>query len=132
MDAATRAARTSLLKMKILGSKVAQIIDTQLSGNVAIRKDLDDVFRIAPRTESGILGRIRALIPVWERANTALAALVRPGMRSPSRSIEGVDADFGHTTPLDPSGNMFGPFKVGQMVKVRTKGTNSTGRGRVR
>ena len=27
MDAATRAARTSLLKMKILGSKVAQIID---------------------------------------------------------------------------------------------------------
>src|SRR5678816_1735993 len=247
MDAATRAARTSLLKMKILGSKVAQIIDAQLSENEAIRKDLDDVFRIAPRTESGILGRIRALIPVWERANTALAALVPPGdaitkpiqgvpqtvvmakalldgytaliktekdkeelldqKRSALRMhdrlvavlcqnwyqavkntydpadpvsaalegipipgdtslpetidiaeleqggedglevlvhyepgggehattrqveylVEGVDAEFGHTTALDPSGNMFGPFTVGQVVKVQTKVTNSTG-----
>ncbi|HZJ14853.1 MAG TPA: hypothetical protein VFD27_07380 [Chthoniobacteraceae bacterium] len=41
--------------------------------------------------------------------------------------VEGVDAEFGHTTALDPSGNMFGPFTVGQVVKVQTKVTNSTG-----
>ena len=41
--------------------------------------------------------------------------------------MEGVDAEFGHTTALDPSGNMFGPFTVGQVVKVQTKVTNSTG-----
>ena len=41
--------------------------------------------------------------------------------------VEGVDAEFGHTTALDASGNMFGPFTVGQVVKVQTKVTNSTG-----
>jgi len=41
--------------------------------------------------------------------------------------VQGVDADFGHTTTLDPSGNMLGPFTVAQVVKVRTKVSNSTG-----
>lgn len=246
-DDKVRTARTALLVMKILGTKVAQIIDAQLTDNAAIQKDLQDVFRSVPRTESGILGRIRALIPVWERANTVLAALDPPGaaitrpvqgvaqtvvmakglldgytamikavkdkeelldtargaLRTLDRQtavlnytwyqavkasydpgdavyealsgipvpgdtplpeaididaltqggedglhvlvsyeagggahattkvveyqVEGVDADFGHTTPLDASGNALGPFTVGQVVKVRTKGSNSSG-----
>ena len=41
--------------------------------------------------------------------------------------IEGVDADFGHAVPIDPSGNTLGPFTVGQVVKVRTRVSNSSG-----
>lgn len=246
-DGVVRTARTALLFMKILGIKVAQIVDAQLSENAAIQKDLQDVFRYAPRTESGILGRLRALLPVWERANTALAALVPPGapitraiqgvpqtvvlakalldgytamiktvkdkeelldtargtLRTQDRQtavliqawyqavkasydpgdavyealagipvpgdtplpeaidietltqggeeglqvlvayeagggahattkvveyqVEGVDADFGHAMPLDASGNALGPFTVDLVVKVRTKGSNSSG-----
>jgi hypothetical protein len=36
--------------------------------------------------------------------------------------VEGVDAEFGHTTALDSSGNMFGPFTVGQVVKSADEG----------
>ncbi|HEV7402004.1 MAG TPA: hypothetical protein VGO11_03725 [Chthoniobacteraceae bacterium] len=88
-DVAERAARTSLLKMKILGTKVAAIIEAQLSEVAAIMKDLQDVFRFAPRNESGILARLRALIPVWERANTALAAMT-PAGGPITRPIQGV------------------------------------------
>lgn len=41
--------------------------------------------------------------------------------------VEGVDSDFTHEAELDPSGNTLGPFTVGQVVKVRTSVTNSTG-----
>ena len=242
-DAAVRAAQESLLKMKILGTRVPQIIDAQLADNAAIQKDLQDVFRYAPRHASGILGRLRALIPVSERANTALgvngpvtrpiqgvpqtAALAKglldgytallktmadeeadldtargalrlldrqtlqlcqafyqavknthdpgepvydalssipiPGdtplpetididevvqggegglqvlvsyeagggehatTREVEYMVEGVDADFGHAAPLDASGNTLGPFTVAQVVKVRTKVSNSSG-----
>ena len=246
-DAAVRAGRTALLKMKILGIKVAGIIDAQLSSNEAIQKDLRDAYNNVPRTESGILGRIRTLHPVWVRANTALAALTPPadpitrplqgvpqtaamakalldgytdllkttddtgealdkkraalrvlnrdcavlcqnwyqavkntydpgdpaydaldGIPLPADTplpetidinelvqggedglhvlvsyepgggdhattkqvgymVEGVDADFGHEVDLDASGNALGPFTVGQVVKVRTKVSNSSG-----
>jgi hypothetical protein len=88
-DEAIRAVRTALLKMKLLGTKVPQIIDAQLSENEAIQKDLADAFRSAPRTESGILGRLRALIPVWQRANAALAAMTPPGDPI-TRAVQGV------------------------------------------
>jgi hypothetical protein len=88
-DADDRAAQTSLLKMKILGTKVPAIIEAQLSDHAAIMKDLQDVFRYAPRTESGTLARIRATIPVWELANTALAAMTPAGAPI-TRPIQGV------------------------------------------
>lgn len=40
---------------------------------------------------------------------------------------EGVDAEFSHTTPADPSGNALGPFTLGQVIKLRTRATNSNG-----
>ncbi|MGB8168910.1 MAG: hypothetical protein WCF18_15540 [Chthoniobacteraceae bacterium] len=246
-DEAVRAVKTSLLKQKILGTKVAQIIDGQLSSDAAIRDDLDDVFRIVPRSEPTILSRARALYPIWVRANTALGALTPPagpitrpvqgtphtaamlkalldgytdltqtvndlasalnkkrgdlrvlnrtvdraskdwyqivkntydpgtpvydalgeipteegtpvpdaieidtvlqggddglhvllayvaggGDHATERKVEyqvvGTDADFGHTVDLDASGNALGPFTVGQVVKVRTKASNSAG-----
>jgi len=41
--------------------------------------------------------------------------------------VQGVDADFTHTAPLDASGNALGPFAVNQVVKVRTSTSNSSG-----
>lgn len=41
--------------------------------------------------------------------------------------VDGVDADFTHTAPADPSGNALGPFTVGQVVKLRTRVTNANG-----
>ena len=41
--------------------------------------------------------------------------------------VEGVDTDFTHTAPADPSGNALGPFTVGQVVKLRTRVTNANG-----
>ena len=41
--------------------------------------------------------------------------------------IEGVDADFTHSAPADPSGNTLGPFKAGQTVKLRTRAANANG-----
>jgi hypothetical protein len=35
--------------------------------------------------------------------------------------------DFTHTAPADPSGNALGPFTVGQVIKLRTRVTNSNG-----
>jgi hypothetical protein len=244
-DEAVRTVKTALLKMKILGTKVPQIIEGQMPDEAGIIDDLADVFRIAPRSEPTILGRARALYPVWVRANTVMTSLTPPGAaitravagvshtatmlkalldgftdlskeqddkeavldqkRSDLRAldrqvdriaknwyqvikntydpgspvydalasipteegtpyptaidlnplvqgdglevlatyepgggehattkavewmVEGVDADFTHTAELDPSGNTLGPFTVGQVVKVRTKATNSSG-----
>ena len=41
--------------------------------------------------------------------------------------VVGVDTDFTHAAPADPSGNALGPFTVGQVVKIRTRVTNSNG-----
>lgn len=41
--------------------------------------------------------------------------------------VEGVDTDFTHTAPVDPSGNALGPFTIGQVVKLRTRVTNANG-----
>ena len=41
--------------------------------------------------------------------------------------VEGVDPDFSHSAPVDPSGNALGPFTIGQVVKLRTRVTNSNG-----
>ena len=41
--------------------------------------------------------------------------------------VEGVDGDFAHSAPLDPSGNALGPFVVGKVVKVLTEVGNSAG-----
>ena len=88
-DEASRAVGASLLKMKILGTKVPQIIDGQLSGNPAIDGGLERVFREAPRSQSGILARARVLKLVWETANELLAAAV-PALPPITRAIQGV------------------------------------------
>lgn len=41
--------------------------------------------------------------------------------------IAGVDADFGRTARVDPSGNAIGPFSAGQLVKLRTRVRNGNG-----
>ena len=77
-DAAFRAVQNALLRMKILGTKVPQIMEAQLDENTGIMKDVDDLYAVSPRTEGTILKRARMLYPVWERANAALAALTPP------------------------------------------------------
>ena len=41
--------------------------------------------------------------------------------------VAGVDAGFGHSAPLDASGNALGPFTQGQTVKILTETSNSAG-----
>jgi hypothetical protein len=246
-DACFRATQNALLRMKVLGTKVPALIEGQLDENAGIMKDVDDLYATNPRTEGSILKRLRELLPVWERANTALAALTpaqapitrtvagtvytaatakvlldgytnlvkdlkdkeelldtsRAALRAHDRAadqlnkrwykvakastdagsdlmealggittepgtpapdpieidtilqggegglqvlttyvpgggahattklikwqIVGVDPDFTHSAPLDPSGNALGPFQVGQTLKIITETTNSSG-----
>ena len=74
-DGAFRAVQNSLATMRVLGTKVPQIIEGQLDENKSIISDVKDLYANSPRTESTILKRLRELLPVWVRANTALAAL---------------------------------------------------------
>ena len=74
-DAAFRAVQDALATMRVLGTKVPQIIEGQLDGNKTIMADVKDLYANSPRTESTILKRLRELLPVWVRANAALAAL---------------------------------------------------------
>lgn len=41
--------------------------------------------------------------------------------------VTGVDADFTHSAPVDPSGNALGPFLAGQTVQLRTRAANANG-----
>lgn len=41
--------------------------------------------------------------------------------------VDGVDPGFDLNAPLDPSGNTLGPFLVGQVVRVMTEVSNSSG-----
>jgi hypothetical protein len=41
--------------------------------------------------------------------------------------VVGLDAEFTHTVPADPSGNALGPFKAGQTVNLRTRAANANG-----
>lgn len=244
-DAAFRAAQDALLRMKVLGTKIPALIEGHLDENKPIMKDLDDLYAVYPRGEDSILKRMRMLLPVWVRANAALAALTpahapitravggvnytvaaaqalftnytellkaakqkqdglddsrealrahdrtcdqlnkrfykiakatadadsplahalegittEPGMPAPETveiatvtqggegglqallsfvpgggdhattkvvkwKVEGVDADFTHSVPLDASGNALGPFAVGQVVTMITEVSNS-------
>lgn len=87
-DAAFRAVQSALLKMKILGTKVPVLIEGHLEEDAALMKDLDDVYRVNPRSEETILARARMLIPVWKRANTAMAGL-SPAQPALVRAIQG-------------------------------------------
>jgi len=89
-DAAYRAQLSVLQKLKLLGTKVPQIIEGHLGDNALLMKDLKDVFQINPRTEGTVLERARALYPVWVRANAALAALT-PAAPPIKRVLQGVE-----------------------------------------
>lgn len=73
-DACFRAAQDALLRMKVLGTRVPAMIEAQLDEDEGLMDDVDDLYATAPRTESSILKRLRMLLPVWVRANAALAA----------------------------------------------------------
>lgn len=74
-DGAFRTNQDRLARMKLLGIKVPAIIEGMLSGNVLLMKDVADLYANPARGEAGILKRLRDLLPVWVRANAALAAL---------------------------------------------------------
>jgi len=88
-DASYREVQSSLALMKLLSTKVAAIIEGQLSENTGLMKDLGDVFKIQMRSESTILQRSRLLYPVWLRANALLAAMT-PSVPPITRAVAGV------------------------------------------
>jgi hypothetical protein len=88
-DAAYRAGQATLQKLKLLGTRIPQILEGHFSDNVLLMKDLKDVYQITPRSEGTILERARALYPVWVRANTALAAMT-PALPPITRVLQGV------------------------------------------
>ena len=75
-DQAYRNMQGALLKMKVLGTKVPMLIQAHLEEDAPLMKEVNVLFRTAPRTEATILKRARELYPVWDRANVAMAALV--------------------------------------------------------
>jgi hypothetical protein len=77
-DDACRAVQAALLKMKILGIRIAGVIEHQLDEDVNLMAKIDKLRRVNPRTVSTILKRARDLVPVWKQANTALAAQTPP------------------------------------------------------
>lgn len=87
-DAAYRATQDALLRMKVLGMRVPVIIEGQLDENEGIMRDVDDLYRNAPSAEGSILKRLRDLLPVWTRANAALAALT-PAQPAITRTVGG-------------------------------------------
>ena len=88
-DAAYRAVQSNLLKLQLLGARVPQIIEGQLSGNEGLMRDLRDVYKIKQTGQNKILERARRLHPVWVRADAALAA-VTPAQPPITRPIQGV------------------------------------------
>lgn len=94
-DAAVRATQSSLLKLQLLGTRVPQIIEGQLSGDEALMRDLRDVYKVKQTGQNKILERARRLHPVWVRANTALAAMT-PAQPPIVRDIQGTP----HTAAL--------------------------------
>lgn len=88
-DAAERDVEGVLFRMKVLGTKVPKIIEGHLDENPRLMKDVNALYRVNPRSEPTILKRARELVPVWELANTEMAALTPP--QDPiTRSIGGV------------------------------------------
>lgn len=88
-DMAFRAAQDALLRMKALGTKIPALIEAHLDDNAGIMKDVDDVYAVPPRTEASILKRLRMLLPVWTRADAALAAMT-PAQPPITRTVGGV------------------------------------------
>ena len=88
-DEAYRDVQASLLKMKLLGTAVPNLIGGHLEENKRLMKDLEDMYGESPRTADTILKRARELYPIWERANVAMAGL-SPAQPPIARAIQGV------------------------------------------
>jgi hypothetical protein len=88
-DAAYRAGQDALLRMKVLGTKVPALIAGHLDDNEGLMQDVGDLYATNTRSESGILKRLRELLPVWQRANAALAAFT-PAQPPITRAVGGV------------------------------------------
>jgi hypothetical protein len=89
-DETERVVARSLLIMKILAIKIPAMIEAQLSESDSLMDDLNDIYTVNPKTEPTILKRARMLYPVWERANTAMAALT-PAQPPIKRVIAGTE-----------------------------------------
>lgn len=87
-DDAFREVQSALLKMKILGLRVAGMIENQLDEDAHLMAKIDKLRRVNPRTTSTILKRAGELVPIWKQANTALAAMTSP-QPAMVRSIQG-------------------------------------------
>lgn len=87
-DAAYRTGQGILQKLKLLGTRIPQIIEGQLDAHELLMKDLKEVYAVTMRSESTILERARLLYPVWVRANTALAAMT-PSQPPITRTLQG-------------------------------------------
>ena len=87
-DASYRIVQDSLLKMKVLGTKVPAILEAMLDENAALMADMNDLYKNVPRTEGTILRRARELYPLWVRANTLLAAM-SPAQPAVTRTLGG-------------------------------------------
>jgi hypothetical protein len=74
-DEAFRAVQGALATMRVLGTKVPQIIEGHLDEDMVLMRDVKNLYATSPRTEATILKRLRELLPVWTRANVAMAAL---------------------------------------------------------
>ena len=87
---AYRAQQATLQKIKLLGTKVPQMMEGHLNTNELLMKDLKQVYAVSPRTEGTILERGRMLFPLWVRANAALAAMTPP--QDPiKRLVQGIE-----------------------------------------
>ena len=118
-DGAYRAQQATLQIIKLLGTKVPQMMEGHLKKNVLLMKDLKEVYAVSPRTEGSILERGRMLYPLWVRANTALAAMPTP--QDPiKREVQGVEqtaAMFkalmdGYTTQVQTTSDKAGLLKT--------------------
>lgn len=89
-DGAYRAQQATLQKIKLLGTKVPQLMEGHLNKNELLMKDLKEVYAVSPRTEGTILERGRMLYPLWVRANAALAAMTPP-QEPIKRLVQGVE-----------------------------------------
>lgn len=94
-DAAWRGTLASLARMKNLGTSVPPIIEAQLAEDTLLMNDVRDLYQSRVKTEETVLKRLRLLLPVWIRANAALAAL-----SPPQPAITRVIGDTAYTVAL--------------------------------
>lgn len=70
--------QAALRDLKQLALKLTRLLEGHLDADTPLMLSLQAVYRVAPRTEATILGRLRALLPIWEGLNAQRAAFSPP------------------------------------------------------